>query len=243
MGSRSSTILGAAGRLLAGQNRARLKAVGVMAAVTAMMLVSTAPAAAQSHGATVSQLEVDGRSDDPLGVDDTAPSLSWRTKSGPDGWAQGAYEIRAARSDRQLAGGPYLWDSGKVLSGDQTNIPWGGPALRSRQTVAWRVRVWSTDGDVTPWSRPSPWEMGLLERSDWGAAKWIDYPGRAVSQPLPIFARGFTVDKGQREQVTSARLYLSGIGIHHAELNGKGVRCSRQATRTTSCPRNTARTT
>jgi alpha-L-rhamnosidase len=65
--------------------------------------------------------------------------------------------------------------------------------------------------------------MGLLERSDWGAAKWIEYPGRSVSDALPIFAREFTVGGRHGSNVTEARLYLSGLGIHDAELNGRPV--------------------
>ncbi|HEX6355692.1 family 78 glycoside hydrolase catalytic domain [Actinophytocola sp.] len=60
---------------------------------------------------------------------------------------------------------------------------------------------------------------GLLEQSDWGDARWIDYPDRLDSQPLPIFARQFTVPRGKR--VADARLYLSGVGLHHATANGK----------------------
>ena len=65
--------------------------------------------------------------------------------------------------------------------------------------------------------------MGLLERGDWGAARWIDYPGRSIGDPLPILARAFAVGGPHGSKVTKARLYLSGIGIHDAELNGKPV--------------------
>jgi alpha-L-rhamnosidase len=138
-------------------------------------------------------------------------------------WMQGAYQIRAAAGHRELARGPYLWDSGKIRSSAQTEVPWGGPALRSRQGVVWQVRVWNTRGDVTPWSRPASWEMGLLARSDWGLARWIEYPGRSVSDPLPIFARAFTVEGRHGADVAKARLYLSGIGIQVAKLNGRAV--------------------
>ena len=171
--------------------------------------------------ARVTHLEVDGRGDEPLGLDDTAPRLSWQVTRAPRAWTQAAYQIRAARSVGELATGPYLWDSGKVSSDAQNDVPWGGSTLQSRQTVAWQVRVWSTRGHGTAWSHPARWEMGLLTRSDWGEARWIEVPGRSVDQPLPIFARAFTVQGGRR--VTRARLYLSGVGLHVAELNGRAV--------------------
>jgi alpha-L-rhamnosidase len=203
------------------RHKARL--LCVLALLVAGGLLPATTAFAESRSATVTQLEVDGRDDNPLGVDDTNPSLGWRVKNAPDGWAQGAYQIRAAATEDQLADGAYLWDTGKVSSSMQNDVPWGGPALKSRQTVAWQVRVWSTEGTVTGWSRAASWEMGLLQRSDWGAARWIDYPGRSVSDPLPIFARAFTVDEDGAGKVAAARLYLSGIGIHDAKLNGKPV--------------------
>ena len=55
------------------------------------------------------------------------------------------------------------------------------------------------------------------------ASRWIEYPGRSLSDPLPIFARAFSVDRRRGAEVAKARLYLSGIGIHEAELNGRRV--------------------
>lgn len=172
---------------------------------------AAAPAGAvRFRRATVSHLGINGRGDELLGVDDAAPRLSWKVTNAPAGWTQAAYQIRAANGDRELAHGPYLWDSGKVRSDAQIDIPWGGRALQSRQTIVWQVRAWSTRGDVTEWSRSASWEMGLLKRSDWGKAEWIEYPGRSVGDPLPIFARAFKVGKGHGAKVTKARLYISG---------------------------------
>ncbi|MCF1596560.1 alpha-L-rhamnosidase [Streptomyces muensis] len=205
----------------------RRQVIGTVVAGTAglaLPLATADPAAAAGpRRATVEHLAVNGRSDEPLGVDDPTPRLSWHVTHAPAGWRQAAYRIRAARSTRELAGGRYLWDSGKVRSDAQTDIPWGGDALRSRQSVVWQVRVWSTHGDVTDWSRPASWEMGLLKRGDWGTAQWIEHPGRDVGDPLPVFARAFTAGRRKAAGVTKARLYLSGVGLHHAMLNGKAV--------------------
>lgn len=206
----------------------RREAIGTLAAGTAGLAlpVATAGPAAASAGprrATADHLAVNGRSDEPIGVDDPTPRLSWLVTRAPAGWRQAAYRIRAARSHRELVAGPYLWDSGTVRSDDQTDIAWGGDALRSRQSVVWQVRVWSTRGDMTDWSRPASWEMGLLQRGDWGAARWIEYPGRDVGDPLPVFARAFTVGRRHGAGITKARLYLSGAGLNHATLNGKAV--------------------
>ncbi|MFF2846063.1 family 78 glycoside hydrolase catalytic domain [Streptomyces sp. NPDC058001] len=212
----------------------RRHVIGIAVAATAGLALSTGvggPASAtpgshgshSPHGPTVGHLAVNGREDEPLGVDDVTPRLSWRVTSTGKAWTQTAYQIRAARRTQDLARGPYLWDSGKVRSDAQNDIPWGGRALPSRQAVVCQVRVWDQHGATTAWSRPSSWEMGLLRRGDWGAAEWIEHPGRTVGDALPLFARAFSVDKRHGAKVVEARLYLAGIGLHTARLNGGAV--------------------
>ncbi|MFD8078797.1 family 78 glycoside hydrolase catalytic domain [Streptomyces sp. NPDC059718] len=209
----------------------RRHVVGIMVAGAgglALPIGATSPAAAttsHTHGgkATVGHLSIDGRTDEPLGVDDPSPRLGWQITSAPANWTQKAYQVRAAATATDLARGRYLWDSGKVHSDAQTDIPWRGKALRSRQSVVWQVRLWDTRGEVTPWSTPATWEMGLLKRTDWDPAQWIEYPGRQVGDPLPVFARAFDVDNRHSGKVVQARLYIAGVGLHEASLNGQAV--------------------
>ncbi|MFF1261219.1 family 78 glycoside hydrolase catalytic domain [Streptomyces sp. NPDC058321] len=214
----------------------RRHVVGILAAGTAGMALplvagGSAVAAPTRHdsataaaaGAAVSLLGINGRLDEPLGVDDTTPRLSWRVTTHQDGWMQSAYQIRAARTAHELEHGPYLWDSGKVHSDAQTDIPWRGRGLPAREPVAWQVRTWDQHGKATPWSRPATWETGLLKRDDWGDAEWIEHPGRSVGDPLPLFARTFTAGRRAGAKVTKARLYLSGVGLHLAYVNGERV--------------------
>ncbi|WEH13423.1 alpha-L-rhamnosidase [Streptomyces sp. VNUA24] len=207
----------------------RRKVVGTMAVSAASLAapVVPGPAAAAAHAddedgghrARVTGLAVNGREDGPLGVDDPAPRLSWRVRGADAGWTQAAYRIRAARTEKDLDRGRLLWDTGRTPSAAQTDIAWHGPTPASRDRVVWQVRVWGADGRATPWSRPGSWETGLFHRSDWGEARWIEYPGRTVDQPLPLFARAFRVDG----RVVKARLYLSGVGLHEARLNDEPV--------------------
>jgi alpha-L-rhamnosidase len=153
----------------------------------------------------------------PLGIDAEHPRLSWQlTGTGRDAM-QTAYEIRAAETVGQLHHGPYLWESGEITSNDPY-AAYAGPELASRQRVAWQVRVWDASGDVSNWSPPSWWEMGLLDQGDWAPAKWIEHPTRATTDPLPLFARGFAPDD---KKVDKARLYLAGLGIFVPSLNGQ----------------------
>ncbi|MGI5423483.1 family 78 glycoside hydrolase catalytic domain [Streptomyces sp. CA-179760] len=206
----------------------RRQVVGTMAGLAAVAGLPAETAEAQEeddghgHGARVVGLAVDGREGTLLGVDDPAPRLSWRVTGAGAGWTQSAYRVQAARTESDLVRGRLLWDSGEVRTRAQTDIVWRGPAPASRDRVVWRVRVWSTDGGRTPWSRPSAWETGLLKRSDWGEARWIEYPGRTLDEPLPVFARAFRV-AARHGKAVRARLYLSGVGLHVAHLNGTPV--------------------
>ncbi|MEU8380467.1 family 78 glycoside hydrolase catalytic domain [Streptosporangium sp. NPDC048865] len=217
------------------RSRHALISMGLALAVVAQFSATGAHAAAPPEGrpgnVEVTHLGVNGRHDSPLGLDDLHPVLSWqaaetgRARSHPchrpgatvacPADRQTAYEVQAAESERKLKAGDLIWTTGRVTGAEQ-QVAFKG-TLRSRQTVAWRVRVWDADEQASDWSAPATWSVGLLERRDWGDVRWIDHPDRAENQPLPIFARQFQVPSGKK--VADARLYLSGVGLHHATLN------------------------
>lgn len=191
------------------------RGVALAAVASAALWTSTAAAApALSPG----ELKTN-RLSQPLGIGDSTPDFSWTLSGVGRAAQQSAYEIRVAAAEAQLAGGPYLWQSGKVASDKASDIVYGGDALPSRQPAVWQVRVWDTTGEASAWSTPAAFETGLLRQTDWGSAKWIELAGRTNAQPLPAFARGFSVDKSVR----SARLYMSGLGLFDARVNGAKV--------------------
>ncbi|MEV0621980.1 family 78 glycoside hydrolase catalytic domain [Nonomuraea sp. NPDC050404] len=197
-----------------------------MAAFLLIQPLNAQPAAGGQSYVEVVDLRVDGRRDQPLGIDSPAPVLGWRmtpvgqcARATCPADAQTAYQIQVAANEGDLRRGRLIWDSGKVSSGVQSGVRYGGRALGSRQQVSWQVRVWDAGRRPSDWSRPSLWEMGLLRQDDWGAARWIEYPGRTETQPMPIFARAFDLDR--RRRVAGARLYLSGVGLHLPTLNGR----------------------
>ena len=61
---------------------------------------------------------------DPAGIDETLPRLSWKLKSELRGERQTAYRILVASSRKLLDEGKGdLWDSGRVAGGETVNVP------------------------------------------------------------------------------------------------------------------------
>ena len=158
------------------------------AAIAAIVVCLAFPGAASAAALDVTGLRVDNRTDELLGVGEQTPVLGWRvTGSGPAA-AQTAFQVRVAGSAEALASGPYLWDSGRVDSREQS-AEYAGAALASRGRVAWQVRVWDASGESSAWSAPARFELGLLAPADWGAAKWIQLPAPAANRPVDTRAR------------------------------------------------------
>ncbi len=124
--------------------------------------------------------------DNPLGIDVVEPRLSWMLQSAERGERQTAYHVLVADSPARLAADQgNLWDSGKVASDQSVHVVYAGRPLKSRDRCWWKVRVWDSKGQPSPWSKPATWEIGLLDASDW-QAQWIgrDEPESASKNVL-----------------------------------------------------------
>ncbi len=111
--------------------------------------------------------------ENPLGIDDPNPRLSWILTSDIRGQKQTAYQILvASRKELLEQNQGDLWDSGKIESNRSIHVAYAGKPLESQTFCFWKVRVWDKDGRETPWSEPAFWSMGLLKPTDW-KAQWI----------------------------------------------------------------------
>jgi alpha-L-rhamnosidase len=108
----------------------------------------------------------------PLGIGDANPRLSWQLQSTGQlrGETQSAYQIQVGSA----AGAADLWDSGKVTNAATMDIVYAGKALTSGENCFWQVRVYDGSNNVSAWSAPAQWSMGLLGENDW-TAQWIGY--------------------------------------------------------------------
>jgi alpha-L-rhamnosidase len=145
--------------------------------------------------------------DDAFGIDVTMPRLSWKLPE--TATRQIGYRLRVG-----------TWDSGRVEGDASVLVPYGGPALTSRQHVDAAVQVW-TDLGVSEWSVPARFEMGLLTAEDW-TARWIR-PADTGTEPgqrgAAILRRRFDIDA----LPTSARLYATAHGLYEFFLSGARI--------------------
>jgi alpha-L-rhamnosidase len=160
--------------------------------------------------------------ENPLGIDETRPRLSWRLHSERRGARQIGYQLEAASSkDAFTSDADLLWESGRVDSEQSVHVDYQGPALRSGQRIWWRVRVWDDRGEVSDWSEPAWWEIGLLDRDDW-QGEWIGaglVGGARTTIPSPYLRRQFAL----AQPPLSARLYITALGLYECHLNGQRV--------------------
>ena len=175
--------------------------------------------------AVMAQLAVQGllteNKPNPLGIDTERPRLSWQLSAKRRNTQQVAYEVRVATDATALAKGQKLWwESGKMNTDASVFVPYGGPKLQSGSVYYWQVRVWDNYGNVSPWSAPAFWQMGLLQPSDWKAS-WITqgFPEDTVSRPSPLLRKTFLVQK----KVKSATAYITAKGLYEAFLNGQRI--------------------
>ena len=166
--------------------------------------------------------------ENPLGIDETSPRLSWLVESDERGQKQTAYHILVSTSDEKLAlDEGDLWDSGKVSSDRTTQIVYRGTPLVSRTQCRWKVKVWDADGRPSEWSDPARWSMGLLATDDW-KADWISYrdetPLHTSRQELLLPpARHYRKEFAATRPIRRATAYATSLGIYELHVNGSRV--------------------
>lgn len=153
----------------------------------------------------------------PEGIDEAV--FSWKIESEENGFIQSAWEIEIASSREDLQDGNYIWNSGKTVSEQQVNVRPDIAILERGPLYWWRLRIWDGKGQVTVWSEPSFFSLGL-NTSDW-KAKWITSVWKKDS-PMPYFRKVFDTGKAELKQ-QRAVVYFCGLGCGDLYLNGELV--------------------
>lgn len=158
--------------------------------------------------------------ENPIGLGETQPILSWWLNDDRAAEVQTAYHVLAASAPRELEDDQAdVWDSGRVPSSETAQIAFGGGPLVSMQRVWWKVRSYDSDGVASEWSAPACFEMGLLDVRDW-RAHWIGTPlmgSKGTPARVPLLRRSFELP----QRVERARLYITALGVYDVEINGQ----------------------
>ncbi|RAV05063.1 alfa-L-rhamnosidase RamA [Paenibacillus sp. YN15] len=149
------------------------------------------------------------RIENPLGFFLGKPRLSWITE-GEEATVQTACQVQVAYDEAFL---DILHDSGKREDIDSIGYTLD-LRLKPRTRYYWRVRVWTECGEVMS---PAAWfETSKLEEP-W-SGMWIT-PGWEDKSVHPLLRKSFTLDR----EIAQARLYICGLGLYMAEINGARV--------------------
>ncbi|MBQ5380759.1 MAG: alpha-L-rhamnosidase N-terminal domain-containing protein, partial [Paraprevotella sp.] len=167
----------------------------------------------------------------PIGIESN-PSFSWKTGSTERGFLQSAYEIVVKGTS-----GETVWNSGKIESSKQTDVPYGGEPLKSRTRYLWSVTTYDQNG-IASEGAESHFETGILTPSEWDNAKWIapkESPYRAIVEIYP--KDGVVKSKYVKINVTESGLRAASdpnygfVQIAEIEIYNKdGVNIGRNAT-------------
>ena len=125
-------------------------------------------------------------------TDNPNPLLSWTVAHTERAARQSAFQVIVA-TDQNLKN--IIWDSGKVLSQDETSLTYAGPDLRTGKTYFWGVMWWDRKGEVAVSEETGHFLVGVLDPRDWEAAKWIA-AGDDI-KTAPYLYKAFTINSSK----------------------------------------------
>ncbi len=113
-----------------------------------------------------------------------------------------------------------IWDSGVVKSDQSTYVVYSGKSLDPATRYWWRVRVGTNKG-MCAWSETAMFQTGFPEGENAWGAEWIggEMPGDVPMEAVPAryFRKSFALPQAQ---VKYASLYIVGLGLYEAYING-----------------------
>jgi alpha-L-rhamnosidase len=155
------------------------------------------------------------------------PRFSWQYESSENNVVQQNYRIIVASTTENAKNGiGDLWDSGLIPSSQMLYIPYEGKTLQSRDKAFWKVitTVKNGKGKAKVESEVQSFEISLLNQNDW-QAKWIghEFEDDVLEGQTRLAARFLRKEFALHGEISEARLYVSGMGVYSAYLNGQEI--------------------
>lgn len=161
----------------------------------------------------------------PMSLDTPTPRLGWRIEANVNEVKQTCFHIIVSSTlEKAQAHDGDLWECS--VSSDQSQwVPYQGKALRSNTRCYWRVKVSTNKGD-TDWSEVAMWNVGLMTESDW-QGRWIGLdkkmPWDEETEHSRLSARYLRKEFELEKEISKATLYISGLGMYEAFINGQRI--------------------
>ena len=161
----------------------------------------------------------------PMSIDTPTPRLGWRIETNTNDVKQTCYHlIVSSTPEKAQALDGDLWES--IVDTDQSQwISYQGKPLRSNTRCYWRVKVSTNKGD-SDWSDVAMWNVGLLYEADW-QGRWIGLDRKMSwdeeTEHSRLSARYLRKEFELDKQVAKATLYICGLGMYEAFINGKRI--------------------
>ena len=161
----------------------------------------------------------------PMSIDTPTPKLGWRIETNTNDVKQTCYHlIVSSTPEKAQALDGDLWES--IVDTDQSQwISYQGKSLRSNTRCYWRVKVSTNKGD-SDWSDVAMWNVGLLYEADW-QGRWIGLDRKMSwdeeTEHSRLSARYLRKEFDLDKQVAKATLYICGLGMYEAFINGKRI--------------------
>lgn len=155
------------------------------------------------------------------------PRFSWQYDTDAQEVLQTSYRILVASTKEKAENNQGdLWDSGITNSQQMLYIPYEGQTLQSRDVAYWKVITTATCGKqkVKVESEVKSFEITLLNQEDW-QAKWIghEFDDDVLVGKTRLAARYLRKEFEAKGSIRKARLYVSGLGVYSAYLNGTEI--------------------
>jgi len=120
-------------------------------------------------------------------VNDMHPEFGWTINDDDQNEYQSAYQILVSSSlDNLNKNIGDLWDTGKTISKQSSNVNYDGLPLQSGKMYFWKVRTWDKDGNSSPYSSICRF-ITALQVKDW-IAKPIWDASNKINQDVCDFA-------------------------------------------------------
>ncbi|RYG05936.1 MAG: alpha-rhamnosidase [Chitinophagaceae bacterium] len=206
----------------------KISGVSLAAALSLILLLSASGNHILAAGSpSIIGSECEGLTN-PLGLDISNPSFSWKFKSEKGNLRQVAYQLLVASTVAKLdSNNADIWNTGKQISDQSAWTKYDGKKLASRSKYYWKVIAWVMGEPTAIVSQTAYFTTGILDIAEW-KAKWIGLD-TSYSWDDPTFvysklsARYFRKSFALTKKIRTANLYFTGLGLYELYFNGKRI--------------------